>query len=456
MPNGKSRLIDVRESSDSMPIDVFTQYQDRLFDRYASQKTRVAYRGHVARFIDYLIECGVLLSDIIPEESVLNEVVRDYPEFLEKAEKSSKLYLKQVAHSLGRKPVKSTSEALAAINYFLEFVVDLAENTKRYAAEVLGEKLDVNAELFAALKSEKTVSRHEIKRMQQNSILGANLRKIKKFRRGSRLQQVGISQIRRKGSAKDFPIEHIEELLLHTKNVRDRAFWALMSGGGLRQSEALVLKWDLVDFENKRIRIEDPNNLRGSHDYHSSHRLAWKGRETANVYLIPILKDILFDALLKLKYQPPFSSDGLVFLKETEDEYGQPLFEAQNKTLNEAFRAAQNRIGLDLEHTLHSLRHLYGVFLKNDFPDLERGEIGLPDSEIQLMMGHTSPLSTLIYSRQKEDKVLMKMEILDRQLRGEQPEGLIYMIAKWHLDKAMKLTESVELKSCLPTRHFDF
>ena len=50
----------------------------------------------------------------------------------------------------------------------------------------------------------------------------------------------------------------------------------------------------------------------------------------------------------------------------------------------------------------------------------------------------------------------MKMEILDRQLRGEQPEGLIYMIAKWHLDKAMKLTESVELKSCLPTRHFDF
>ena len=216
MPNGKSRLIDVRESSDSMPIDVFTQYQDRLFDRYASQKTRVAYRGHVARFIDYLIECGVLLSDIIPEESVLNEVVRDYPEFLEKAEKSSKLYLKQVAHSLGRKPVKSTSEALAAINYFLEFVVDLAENTKRYAAEVLGEKLDVNAELFAALKSEKTVSRHEIKRMQQNSILGANLRKIKKFRRGSRLQQVGISQIRRKGSAKDFPIEHIEELLLHT------------------------------------------------------------------------------------------------------------------------------------------------------------------------------------------------------------------------------------------------
>ena len=71
MPNGKSRLIDVRESSDSMPIDVFTQYQDRLFDRYASQKTRVAYRGHVARFIDYLIECGVLLSDIIPEESVL-------------------------------------------------------------------------------------------------------------------------------------------------------------------------------------------------------------------------------------------------------------------------------------------------------------------------------------------------------------------------------------------------
>ncbi|TKB04902.1 site-specific integrase [Alteromonas portus] len=454
MPNGKSRLIDVRKPSDSMPIDVFTQYQDKLFERYPSQQTRVAYRGHVARFIDYLIECGVLLSELVPEESVLNEVVHDYPELLEKAEKSSKLYLQQAAKSLGRKPLKSTSEALAAINYFLEFVVDLAENTKSYVAEVLGEKPDGNVELFAALKHEKSVSMHEIRRIQQNSILGANLRKIKKFRRGSRLQQVGKSQNKRKGSAKDFPIEHIEELLLRTENIRDRAFWALMAGGGLRQSEALVLKWDLVDFENKRIRIEDPNNLRGSHDYHSSHKLAWKGRETANVYLLPILKDILFDALLKLKYQPPFSSDGLVFLKETDDEYGQPLFEAQNKTLNEAFRAAQNRIGLDLELTLHSLRHLYGVFLKNDFPDFERGQIGLSDSEVQLMMGHASPFSTAIYARQRQDKILMKMEILDRELRGEQPENLNQMVAKWHLDKAMQLTESVELNSCLPTRHF--
>ena len=166
------------------------------------------------------------------------------------------------------------------------------------------------------------------------------------------------------------------------------------------------------------------------------------------------MKDILFDALLKLKYQPPFSSDGLVFLKETDDEYGQPLFEAQNKTLNEAFRAAQNRIGLALELSLHSLRHMYGVFLKNDFPDYERGQIGLSDTEIQLMMGHASPLSTAIYARQRQDKILMKMEILDRELRGEQPENLNQMVAKWHLDKAMRLTESYELNACLPTRHF--
>jgi len=46
------------------------------------------------------------------------------------------------------------------------------------------------------------------------------------------------------------------------------------------------------------------------------------------------------------------------------------------------------------------------------------------------------------------------MEILDRELRGEQPENLNQMVAKWHLDKAMQLTESVELTSCLPTRHF--
>lgn len=455
MPNGKSRLIDVRESADSVPVDVFTQYEDRLFNKYSSQKTRVTYRGHVARFIDYLIECGVFLSENVPNESVLNEVVHDYPELLDKAEKSDKQHLKKVAKSLGRKPVKSTAEAIAAINHFLDFTVDLANNTKSYIADVLGEKLEDNVELFAALKREKSVSTYEIRRIQQNSILGANLRKIRKFRRVSRLKQGSKSHNKQKGSAKDFPIDHIEELLLDTKNIRDRAFWALQAGGGLRQSEALVLNWDLVDFENKRIRIEDPNNLRGSQDFHSSQRLSWKGRVTANVYLLPIIRDILFDALLELKYQPPFTPDGLVFLKETEEEYGRPLFEADNKTLNKAFRAAQSRIGLVPEYPKHSLRHLYGVFLTNDFPDFERGEIGLPISEVQLMMGHASPLSTLIYARQKEDKILRKMEILDRQLRGEQPESLISMMAKWHMDKAMQLTESAELNSCLPTRHFE-
>ncbi|MDU0355751.1 site-specific integrase [Paraglaciecola aquimarina] len=447
LPNGKKRLVDNRDSRSSMPIDAFTTFQDKLISRYQSQATVTAYRGHVARFIDYLIECGVFLTDIPPTEDTLNKVIGYYPELLSRGAKSKNLYIQKVADSLNRTPVTSSSEAQAAINFFLEYVVDLASNTRDYAADVLKENIDNNAELFLALKRNRNVSHYEIQRIKQNSVLGANLRRIKPFKKTARLR----SHINNSTSEiKDFPIEHIEELVANATNMRDKAFWLVQAAGGLRQSEALTLKWDLIDFKNQQIRVEDPNNLRGSEDYETSQRQPWKGRNTAIVYILPVLKNLLFEALLELRRLPPTSETGLVFLKLDSNGYGSPLSEASNNALNDAFRAAQKRIGMTDEYTLHSLRHFYGVFLKNYFPDVERGVLGLTDGEIMLMMGHANLSSTYKYARTKRDKIIMKMELLDREIRGHDSVCLASMVAKWHMDKAMQLDESIKAKFSFP------
>jgi len=55
---------------------------------------------------------------------------------------------------------------------------------------------------------------------------------------------------------------HVADLIRAATTHRDRALWLLLSGAGLRTSEALNLKWPHIDFAAQKIFLEDPNGLR--------------------------------------------------------------------------------------------------------------------------------------------------------------------------------------------------
>ena len=69
--------------------------------------------------------------------------------------------------------------------------------------------------------------------------------------------------------------------------------------------------------------------------------------------------------------------------------------------------------------TLHSLRHLYGVYMLNDYPIAPaQKRFGIPLTDVQMLMGHKSIRTTAKYARPKVDRVIAKLRTSDEQMLG--------------------------------------
>lgn len=427
LPNGNKRLID----SEGNPIDAFTR-----FLKYLEQKTLLksstisSYVEYVAHFIDYLIEAGILDAKNPPNQVAIDNAVDLYPIYLSEGVYSRNPFIADIAKKIGKTDGNlSTVPQVSAVNHFLTFSVQLARDMREYLETKKGTVIAAPELIFEALNGSRDMSHHEIQRLRNNSILGANLRKIKATRktrlRGKIQKRVGSVTERKK----DFPVERFEELLLNEPCPRNRALWALLGGGGLRQSEGLALPLDLVNCESQTVRVQDPNDLRGASKYSPAEKLRWKGRETASVYILPFIRKIFFDSYLEYLRIKPISNSGFSFLKLDDDGYGDPLLNATNTTLNDSFKAAQRRIGMKTLYTLHSLRHMFGVFMLNFFPNPFTGELGLSIEDVQTLMGHAEIGSTRVYAQTHNELLLAKLEYAERKMMGDESLTLPSIIA---------------------------
>ncbi|WP_042149549.1 MULTISPECIES: tyrosine-type recombinase/integrase [unclassified Pseudoalteromonas] len=441
--NGNRRLL---LNSNSMPIDAFTQFVEHMKVKLGlGAGTIVLYSDNVAKFIDYLIEAGVFLCDNAPTQDALDTAVEAYPDFLVNGVSSTEPYIVTIAERMEFNGIKSDGTHIAAVNHFLTFAVRLAKDMKLLAEIETGIKLDSPAFVFTALEGEVKMSHHEIKRIKENSILGANLRviksikknKLKSVRKSSRTSIIdpnsGVSLLEQmeeyeEGRKRAFPFDRFQELLEKEPCPRNRTLWSLLGGGGLRQSEGVVTYIPLVMPEMQEVYIVDPNDYRGSSKYENPKR--WKGRETAKVYLIPTIRQIFFDSYREWMKIRPESEEDFVFLKLDDVGYGQPLHLATYWALNKAFKVAQRRIGMTRIYSLHSLRHLYGVFMINFFPTPWKNEPGLDLNTVQTLMGHASITSTQGYAIKDKNVLEAKLEAADRMLMGETHLSLPEMIIK--------------------------
>jgi site-specific recombinase XerC len=449
LPNGNRRLLD----NDSSPIDAFNQFHKHMDEKLKlGEGTITIYGDDLAHFLDYMIEMKVFLSDVAPTRKELDEAVNAYPDYLANGVKSKNSYVAEIAKRIGGfKGVNADGHHIAAVNHFLVFAEQLAKDMFELAELVAGVTIDSPALVFSSLQGEVKMSPHEINRIRQNSVLGANLRQIKPWKK-ARLQSKNKSNQKTidpksdicllqqtedlyvEGTNMDFPLERFQELLENEPCPRNRALWALLGGGGLRQSEGVITYMPLVFPEEQIVRIVDPNDWRGSSKYKVPHR--FKGRETAEVYIIPALRQIFFDSYLEWMKIRPLSNEYYVFLKHDKKSYAEPLHLATNTTLNKAFKKAQKRIGMTTLYTLHSLRHMYGVFMVNDFPTPWKTEDGLDVEHVQQLMGHACLESTKRYAKKKKSLLNAKMELGERMLMGESHLDLPGIIVKNLRDKA--------------------
>jgi integrase len=430
--------------AEGVPVQAFSYFCEKNWDyAFATQKR---YAEVVAGFLDYLIEAKAFGASSAPTKRHLNEVIDAYPVLLrdgshvlwERIVASLELnpedkWLADVCQDLRCGPLKpgSFSNTLAAINRFLRLSEALAvESFER--AQLLGlEHEDTYSSLITALLGNKTLSAAEIRNMRMNSVLGSVMRFRGEGLTRPRRLTCTTSSVPTDMRNLDFPLDYVLLLASAASSWRDCALWLLLAASGIRVSEALNLQWSDVDIQNQKVYVLDPNGRRLGGDMTALERARFKGREVSMTYLIQPFRQALFQALeqyVKNEYVPPRSKSGsdYVFQYIEPGLRGNPYVGASDTALNKSFKAACQRAGVPPPvfgekkyWVLHSLRHLYGVYMVNDFPvDPENGRFGLELAEVQVLMVHKSINSTRIYARKKRRSIERLLALADRYLLG--------------------------------------
>lgn len=430
------------QDADGNSISAFAYFCSKNLDYKFTTQER--YAQAVAKFIDFLIEAKAFGEPVT--KAHLNAVIDAYPIFLRDGSKALSERLQQnvdlapgdrwlldVAQALYQPPYKpgSFSNTLAAINRFLSLSEALALEAFEKASYAGIVETESYVELINALSGCTQLSQREIRNMRQNSVLGTVIRfKSKGMRRPRVLTTRSANEIQDDLKLLDFPFDKVLALSNAATCERDKALWLLLAASGIRTSEAMNLRWSDIDFKKQEIFIYDPRGRRFGLDMLPHEKIKFKGRIVSSTYLIKLFKKFLFIALenyIKKEYIP--SANGVlndfVFQYVEYARRGQPLINASNTSLNASFKAACIRAGIQapkgisIENywTLHSLRHLYGVYMLNDYPvDSENGIRGLELCEVQKLMGHLDASSTERYARKKRRALEEKLEAFDKQL----------------------------------------
>jgi integrase len=443
-------------------IEAFSAFCEAIFPfAFATQKR---YAEVVSQFIDYLFEAGVFQVTVTKQH--LNEVIETYPHLL--VEGTSRMrdsllksidadprsrWLLNAVNSLDRKPLKPTSltNTLAAINKFLRLSDSLAREAFELATMAGIDHRDNFATLIRGLDGHRTFTEAEVNRLRQNSVLGSVIR----FRsRGmSRPRRLALRQhgVQDDTHRRDFPIQCVIPLANMATSKRDKALWLFLAASGTRASEARNLQWTDIDPATQEVFIFDPLGRRLGGDMTQQERIRFKGRTVSMTYLIQPFKQLFFEALAEYvneEYVPSRDERdaGFVFQYIEPRRRGVPYVSASDASLNANFHIACERVSLQLEpemrnvldgRTLHSLRHMYGVYMVNDFPvDLKEGRFGLELSEVQILMGHKELRTTRHYARPKRQSLQSKLLLADQQLLGSSSNNCVASI--WEVQRAPK------------------
>lgn len=426
---------------DGLLVESFSLFCERNVDY--SPRTQKRYAETVARFLDYLFEAGIFGTEAVSARR-LNNVIESYPLLLRQGSETTArrvrehalefpedLWFAETAEALDWRPMKpaSFSNTLAAVNRFLK-LSDVLAREELERAKLLG--IDHQGQydrLIKALDGTVTVPQIEIARMRQNSMLGS----VAKFNPDGIRRPRGLKAPRDKTQIdrqnRDFPLEHLMAVIDSASSWRDKALWLLLAASGIRTSEARNLLLQDIDFDRQRVYVIDPSGRRFNPPESVRESPRFKGRAFAATYLFPPLRQRFFGALeqyLKLEFVPATRPGEPQYLFQYVEpaRRGQPLVNASDAAMGKAFKKAVNKAGVpppdeESEWFPHSLRHLYGVYMLNDYPlDPRHGKYGLPLTDVQMLMGHASIKDTSKYARTKRHRLMAKLQASDEALLG--------------------------------------
>ncbi|WOX07032.1 tyrosine-type recombinase/integrase [Microbulbifer pacificus] len=365
-----------------------------------SSNTIEQYSGHIARFINYIYEAALHIPKASPE--IIEQAIYSYRDYLLFGVDSSDWLARRVAIEL--KPKKTTSQRSlipigAAISYFLTL-----SDASAIANGIPPLLPRVTQPTF------KHLSPYEKNRIKQSSMLSGVIRNGTKFTKKSD----GLFRVPRGNraaiNARDpFPFDRARDLIVQTRSLRDRAFFSLLAASGCRQHEALQIRICDVDFNDFSVKLINPFSRKNTGLEQSEYeKLAWKGRATDQTFLIEPFKTLFFENLSKYlkRERNPYCRHDFIFQKDN----GRPYFTSSRQSRAETFSRIKNEIGLGGKSNIsvHSLRHMYGTYTLNYIPIGD--DLGLNESIVRLLMGHSCITSTRLYARKDTDQIRSAIE----------------------------------------------
>ncbi len=156
-----------------------------------------------------------------------------------------------------------------------------------------------------------------------------------------------------------FSTEEVSKLIGVIENIKHKALLSLIYSAGLRTSEAAQLKISNIDSSRMQIRIE---NSKGAKDRYT----------------------ILSEKTLQIlrEYWKTYKPEDWLF----PGQYGKSHISYKGISL--IFNKYKKQAGITKSATVHSLRHSFATHLLENGADLHH---------IQLLLGHSSPITTTVY-----------------------------------------------------------
>jgi len=409
--------------------DFFDHWSYQLSCKQAF-KTVKAYSEGVLAFINYLFEAEKILGPL--DVYGLHDVLESFESYLVFGSNSESDLAKEISKRLKDEltvGASTVSVYFTGLNNFLEKSENLRSTL--LSLQLRGVKTainptDVPLSLYETIDTPDNIKKAVKESSWMSGCISGGMRQIKKKHLAPSVpKSTVIFTDEYGGDEKTFPIDLAKELIDSAPNLRDKVLWSLIAASGCRISEAqTMLKRDIkIDISNigneitviKKIYIVDPETRREELSRFLTeteiNSLPHKGRTPPDTYLIEPFASIFWktydeylqDEIKKSKKRGLNVDHGfLIRLVPT----GEPAIDSY-QTLYDTFSAAAKAL-TGSKYGFHSLRHMYGYYLKNFCPR-GNGKFGMELKEVQKYMGHANPSSTDRYARDDAIKLSAAM-----------------------------------------------
>jgi integrase len=395
-------------------IDLYFKYviEQLMINRRLAHNTLISYSSHIARFIDYMIETANCSANDKPSFEDIRNYINAYPKALACSWNTENDAVARVCRALNLSPlsIKSQEVHLAAVNYYLS----LSESFNIRMAEMKDsdfnkEQLFSGHHLFSMVNVKRSLSSYERRALISKSVLAGVISGGPKFLKCVILKpylSYHAYADKRHYSFEEsaFPIMRAPDLIKYGfLTLEHKLLFCFLMASGSRLSEALLLTINDINVNREEIYIINPRtrNIKEYNCFFTAEelsRLPWKGRTTANTFLLEPFASEFWRLLQTYLNTKKIATNRHPFLFQISrgQRRGYPLLLTHTKNLRATMHSACKRINIR-EKGIHSLRHMYGVYCKNYLP-LPNGTFGLPLETVQNIMGHANIQSTQLYA----------------------------------------------------------